>query len=315
LADGEIDFEDFAAPGGGALRAANGEGSAGSEGRGHAYVGVQAFAADRPFGREYGGMLVVGLPLDRVNAGHAPPLPPLGLSQKPSVTMPVAGARPSASAAGNGPAVAGSAPPTIASPSAPTATGAAPLATPPPDDSLRPRDALPAAVVRGCIRAAFRASGLGETDASLDRLGDRARASAWLPELRLRAVRTDDASGRLTTTQLDDGRYVASGGSTNLFEARATFHLDRLVFSEEEVALERVRVARVDARARVAHRVIEVLVAWRRARVKIDDPTVSAEEWRRAEADRADAEIELDVLTDGWFGAAVSATTELGRDR
>jgi hypothetical protein len=54
-------------------------------------------------------------------------------------------------------------------------------------------------VARACVRAAWRVLGIAD-DASIDSMASRARASAALPELRLRAMRTIDASGRVTSS-------------------------------------------------------------------------------------------------------------------
>ena len=59
-------------------------------------------------------------------------------------------------------------------------------------------------------------------------------------------------------------------------EARATWRLDRLVFAEEEVALERMRQERAEAQARLRAHVLKVLFAWQRALALVEDAARAA---------------------------------------
>jgi len=60
----------------------------------------------------------------------------------------------------------------------------------------------------------------------------------------------EDESGRLTLSEVDPGRYTQAGTATNWLEARVTFRLDRLLFADEEVSLERLRADRAELRSR-----------------------------------------------------------------
>src|SRR5262249_28762397 len=133
-------------------------------------------------------------------------------------------------------------------------------------------------------------------------MASRARTSAALPELRLRAVRTVDESGRITLSDTDPYRYTEAGGATNWLEARLTFRLDRLIFADEEVSLERGRRDRTEVRARTAAKVLQVLFEWQRARALLEEPTLSSAEHFAAVLREIEASAILDVMTDGWFG-------------
>ena len=54
------------------------------------------------------------------------------------------------------------------------------------------------------VAAALRTSGLGVDDARLDALVSRSRASAWLPETRLRGMRLWDDAAHTTTLATTD---------------------------------------------------------------------------------------------------------------
>lgn len=95
-------------------------------------------------------------------------------------------------------------------------------------------------------------------------MATRARASALLPEVRLRVFRTADAGLRLyqEADAPDAPRSALLDGTQTGIEARFSFRLDRLVFADEEVPLERLRLERLEAAQaeEVATRVIELVV-------------------------------------------------------
>jgi hypothetical protein len=165
-----------------------------------------------------------------------------------------------------------------------------------------PPSATPA-LARACVRAAWRAAGFGDDD-KLDSLASRAKSSAALPELRMRVARTTDESGRLSYLDADTPHYAQTGSATYWLEARLTFRLDRLLFADEEVALERVRIDRVEARGRVAAKVLKALFDWQRALALSTDETLAPVERAVAGLAAMEAAATLDVLTDGWFGRA-----------
>jgi hypothetical protein len=243
-----------------------------------AYVAIAAFAGDPPTGpREFGAMLVLQLPLERF-ATKRPPAPAAPL-------LPVA---------------AEDAPIEIVA--APSPAG---LFENTSDRAERPAKGpivMTAETARACVRAAWRAIGLAD-DAPIDSMASRARTSALLPELRLRAMRTIDESGRITLTDTTDPyRYTEAGGATNFVEARLTFRLDRLIFVDDEVSLERVRLERTEVRARTAAKVLQTLFEWQRAYALVEDPTLSSAEHFAAVLRELEASAILDVMTDGWFG-------------
>ncbi len=159
-------------------------------------------------------------------------------------------------------------------------------------------------LAREAVAAAESAHGLAAHERALDGAAARARASAALPELRLRAARSRDEALRLTPTTDDPYRFSLAGGTGTLLEAQATFRLNRLVFADEEVPLERVRLERERMNERLEVRVTAAVVAWHRA-LSRERAALDADERGRAALARVDAEIALDVLTDGWFGARV----------
>jgi hypothetical protein len=167
-------------------------------------------------------------------------------------------------------------------------------------------------LARDTVRQALSTSGVDEETERLDGLASRARSSAVLPELRLRAARSDDQALRLAPTNEDPYRYSLAGGTDLVLEATATWNLDRLVFADEEVALSRLRLERDKARAVVVERVLDRLFVWRRSFLKLLDPATPTEEALKAELELVDAVVALDVMTDGAFGERL---VELGLAR
>jgi hypothetical protein len=129
-----------------------------------------------------------------------------------------------------------------------------------------------------------------------------------LPELRLRGERRFDESLRLAPTTDDPYRYTQAGGTSTALEARLTWRLDRLVFADEELRVERLRMQRADGEARRVERVLATLYDWQAALVVRDDPARPADERALAAVRAVHAAAVLDVYTDGWFSAHVTTS-------
>jgi hypothetical protein len=164
-------------------------------------------------------------------------------------------------------------------------------------------------LARGAVRHALTAAGYYGTRARLTSLSGRARSSAVLPELRFRTLRSTGENLRLTPTLDNPYDYTQGGTSELLFEARLTWHLDRLVFAEQEVAIERLQNERDAAERKLIEHVLERLATWQRCRVRAADEDSEPEVRETAELEALGAAVELDVLTDGWF-SEVTAEAE-----
>jgi hypothetical protein len=241
-------------------------------------------------GTGFGAMLLLGLPLDRLYARDVrvaaiadPPRPP---AREPAAEAPPV-LKPPPHAKAEAP------PPPPKLPPAPAS------AVPPP---LRVPVVVTPEAARAAVEAALAHEKLGDPDARIDALASRARVSAALPELRLRTLRSVDQGQTLAPTEYDPTRTTATGGSSFWLEARATWRLDRLVFADEEVALERMRHERAEARARLTSRVLKLLFEWQRALALADNPAASPEENLAARLKALEAEAEIDLLTGGWLG-------------
>jgi hypothetical protein len=175
------------------------------------------------------------------------------------------------------------------------------------DTTVRPLEARSLSLLaRGALAAARRAERAPERERALDGLASRARLAALLPEVRFRAARTRDESLRLTPTTDDPYRFTLAGGDALLLEGAATFRLSNLLFADEELAVDRLRIERERGVERRMARVLDRVLAWHGAVVRLAAPHDDAEELRsRLELEAAT--VELDVLTGGWFGARVEA--------
>ena len=159
---------------------------------------------------------------------------------------------------------------------------------------------------RGLVAAALRAAKRSEARDRFDSLATRARASALLPEVRVRVARTLTEGEALSPTEYDPSRTTASGGTSLYVEGRATFRLDRLVFADDEVPIERMRADRERADKQLCREVLEALDAWQKAEMASHDPEVVGSAAINVEVARLAAEATLDVLSNGWFSAHVA---------
>jgi len=182
---------------------------------------------------------------------------------------------------------------------------APPPRAPPPPDTPVPAPVLTPGLARGAVRHALESAGYLQARSRLASLAARSRSSAVLPELGLRTYRSSGQLLRLTPTAYDPYRYTQAGTSELSIEARLTWHLDRLVFADEEVSLERLQIERDAAERRLIDYVLERLSLWQRGRVRAADPNTEPEQRDTADLAALAAAVELDVLTDGWFSQAI----------
>ncbi len=156
---------------------------------------------------------------------------------------------------------------------------------------------LPPQAVRALIAAAWATAGVDRDDALSD-LAARARASALAPEVRLRAYRGIDAGARVYRTD-DSDRATVTDGTQSVFEARLSWRLDRLVFADEEVAIERIRLERAELKQRISGKVLDLLLRFQRARRAANDQELLAHEREEAALTAVESLLALDALTGG----------------
>ena len=154
---------------------------------------------------------------------------------------------------------------------------------------------------RRATAVALAVAGAATERRRLDSLSSRSRASALLPELRLRAQRNTDQALRWAPTSDDPYRVTQADGAGTTLEASATFHLERLLFSREELVVERLRLQAGTERLKLEQRVLGAVLGLWRARERAC--AADADDAARLEQGLHAAEhfTELDVLTAGWF--------------
>lgn len=233
--------------------------------------------------RSLGGMLLASIPLERLSERPGAP-PPSAVAESEAPRLKPAPPSP---------------PRAALAPELPEAPPAAPPAEVEPPLPLPIR--VTPAMARAIVEAALRQSRLLDPEARIDAIASRARTSSLLPELRLRVSRLVDEAENLAPTEYDPARRTASGGTSLWLEARATWRLDRLLFADEEIALERLRRERAELQTKLTARVLELLFAWQRAVALSADPGRSPEEHRAATLAAIEAEASLDLLTGGWM--------------
>jgi hypothetical protein len=151
-------------------------------------------------------------------------------------------------------------------------------------------------------RAALAVVGAAAERRRLDGLASRSRASALLPELRLRAQRNTDQALRLAPVTDDPYRATQADGAGTMLEASATFRLDRLVFTNAELVIERLRQRAGEERLALEQRVTSSLLALFRARELVCLDGTSDETRALQRLALFQLFTELDLLTGGWFG-------------
>ena len=87
--------------------------------------------------------------------------------------------------------------------------------------------ALSPTLAHDCVAAAYRSAGLGVDDARVDAMIARERASALLPETRVRAMRLwNDADHTTTLGTTDSTNYYDAVAANLVLEVRLTWRLD-----------------------------------------------------------------------------------------
>jgi hypothetical protein len=198
-------------------------------------------------------------------------------------------------------------------PSAPSNPPAA-ASEPAQDAAGTPRDAAPrepsvsftqlralSELSRRATVVALSVAGAASDRRRLDSQSTRARLSAALPELRLRAQRSTDQALRWAPTSDDPYRVTQADGAGTTLEVSATFHLERLLFSREELVVERLRAQAGQERLKLEQRVLGAVLGLFRAR-ELGCAEGAEQETRTQQRVRSlELFAELDVLTAGWF--------------
>lgn len=163
------------------------------------------------------------------------------------------------------------------------------------------------ALAREVVNAAWRAAGIAASEGRLESIVRRARWSGVLPEARLRYTQWVDDRVSLGGEVGDDTpRAYSSQGTRTAYEARLTWRLDRLLFAEEETAVERMRYEQEVARLRIAGQALDALFAWQRAVIDEREATRADPDSREvldARVRVSEAEATLDVVTAGFWSA------------
>jgi hypothetical protein len=164
---------------------------------------------------------------------------------------------------------------------------------------------LRASDMQRLVHAAQRTARIAPEQERLNGLGQRARWSALLPQMRLRTMRSNDQSLRLQQSYTDSDvvRSQTAGGASVFWEATATWKLNRLVFAEEEVAIERLRHQQQALRFAITKQVVEALTRWQILTYKAAQTPLSSAQQIRLESQRLGEEVKLDTLTGGEWSA------------
>lgn len=144
------------------------------------------------------------------------------------------------------------------------------------------------------VAAAYRAAGLDGDPAHGWRV--RTRIAALIPWISIHAGR--DA----TWYDVDDPTL----DYTDVYDVRATWHLDRLVFDPNEMRIEAMSIGRRHDRRLVAAAAIHSYYEW----LELAAAAGTSARW----ATRADeVKAELDAMTDGWFSKTLAVRPAAGQ--
>ena len=158
----------------------------------------------------------------------------------------------------------------------------------------RPRsDAAEAvAIARMCVRRAG-----AQPERARDMLA-RVRRAAWWPELRIGAER--DFGTREVIDPTDRTRYGAYSIDEVRIEARATWHLDRLVFDPEELRASRESVRLAELRQELSLTAVRLYFERRRLEIEAE---LAPSDNPRDTALRAARIVELQAMLEALCGA------------
>ena len=257
------------------------------------WLSVAAEYRSGTYQREWSGFVALSIPFDRLSAprlihdAHSLTEPPPKKERAPAPLPPSPAPFP---------------------PSSPPNSGS----NAPPSPAMNRVPTLTPGLARGAVRRALASAGYFNTRSRLTSLSARARSSAALPELHLRTLHSSGQTLRLTPTSDDPYRYTQAGTSELTLEARLTWRLDRLVFADEEVSVERLQHERDAAERRLISEVLHSLALWQRGRARAADPDLDPDQRETAELEAIGAALELDVLTDGWFSQAIGESAGQG---
>ncbi len=151
--------------------------------------------------------------------------------------------------------------------------------------------ALRGPAIASVLKAAYRAAGL-DRDPGRGWVR-RARLAGLIPWLTVRTGR--DTSWQSDEVAVDHGM---------VFDIRATWRLDRLLFDGRELQVASAEAARRRERRRLASQVIRLYFAWQRAVARGGGAGYRAGT-RSTPARALEAAAELDALTDGWFSESL----------
>jgi hypothetical protein len=145
-------------------------------------------------------------------------------------------------------------------------------------------------------------SGLRSSQLRLKELGRRARLSGLAPELRLRGVYGfDQTTSQEDTDSIIPGETTTRGGRDSLAEVRLTFHLEHLLFSSQDVAIERQKTqAEAESRKMVAQ-AVSLFFEWKAADGRARDTSLFDEERTVSQVHAQTALAHLHLMTKGWF--------------
>lgn len=133
------------------------------------------------------------------------------------------------------------------------------------------------------------------------RLSHQANVSAWLPRLQVRVGRYRDETLRLAPTVAEPDRWQLTGGADWRIDGQVTWQLNRLVFTPEQLTLERLQAQAQRELERRELQVLQLLFQWQRAVAALSSEVLHPDEEQAMWWDALEAQVHLDVLSGGWF--------------
>lgn len=157
-------------------------------------------------------------------------------------------------------------------------------------------------LARETVAAALRAADHAGYLSRLKGLARRSRSGAYLPELRLQVGTRSDTALRMTPTLAEPGRFAQADSRDLWFETRLSWRLDRLAYSHDELAIERLNLRAQAARQALTVRVLAALESWLQARLAWSGEAPFEAPRASHLLATAQAAAQLEVMTEGWFG-------------
>ncbi len=151
------------------------------------------------------------------------------------------------------------------------------------------------------LQEALKNSHFSNTNSAINQLKSASKTSALLPEIRFRALRNTSEDLTMSPTEYDPNRTTVAGGISWGLDLRVGWKLDKLIFSDEHIQLEKMRKDLAEEKKKFQLEIIDLLSDWQTAWAMEHNSMATDEQIFANRLKRAKIESTLHLYTNGWF--------------